>query len=110
MTERALQSAVFDFLRVALPRDAVAFSVPNGDGRVTTMPGALAGVPDICIIHNQRAIFIELKAPKGRVEPHQRDVHMRLAAAGAVVAVCRSLIEVEEFLSMVVPLKGRITA
>ncbi len=110
MSERALQSAVFDFLSVALPRDAQAFTIPNGDGRMTTAPGTLPGVPDLCVIYRGKSIFIELKTKTGRLSDAQRDVHMRLAAAGAVVAVCRSVVEVEEFLAMLIPLRARIAA
>ena len=107
LPERALQAQVFTFLRLALPPDAVAFSVPNGDGGKTTMPGTLSGVPDLCVIYRGRAIFIELKTPTGRVSEHQAEVHTRLTAAGAVVAVCRSLEDVEGFLGQIVPLRAR---
>jgi hypothetical protein len=105
-----LHSAVADFLRVALPRDAVFFTIPNGDGKMTTAPGALSGVPDLQIVYRGRPIFIELKTKTGRLSDAQRDVHMRLAAAGAVVAVCRSVVEVEEFLAMLIPLRARVAA
>lgn len=110
MSERALQAAVFDFLRVALPSDATAFAVPNGDGRMTTAPGALSGAPDLQIIYRGKPIFIELKTATGRLSPEQKAVHIRLAAAGAVVSVCRSVVEVEEFLSMLIPLRARVAA
>lgn len=107
LPERALQAQVFVFLRLALPPDAVAFCVPNGDGKVTTAPGTLAGVPDIQIIYRGRPIFIELKAHAGRVSEHQAEVHTRLTGAGAVVAVCRSLEDVDGFLGQIVPLRAR---
>lgn len=110
MTERALQQAVFEFLRLALPDGAVCFAVPNGDGRMTTMPGALSGVPDICILYRSRPIFIELKTATGAVRPKQRFVHDRLTLAGAAVTVCRSLGDVEQFLAMLMPLRARIAA
>jgi hypothetical protein len=110
MSERALQSATFDFLRVALPADACAFAVPNGDGRMTTMPGALSGVPDICIVYRGRSIFIELKTAKGAVRLNQKFVHDRLTLAGALVAVCRSVEAVEELLSQIIPLRARLAA
>lgn len=110
MSERALQAAVFDFLRVALPSDATAFAVPNGDGKVTTMPGALSGVPELCIIYRGVAYFIELKTQFGRLSSEQREVHLRLAAAGAKTAVCRSVVEVEEYLAPLIPLRARVAA
>lgn len=110
MSERALQSAVFDFLRVALPSDAVCFCIPNGDGRMTTAPGTLSGVPDVQIIHRGAAFFIELKTQFGRLSAEQREVHLRLAAAGAQTAVCRSVVEVEEYLTSRIPLRARVAA
>ena len=95
MTERELQQSVFEFLRLAMPADAIAFAVPNGDGKMTTMPGALAGVPDICIVYRGRPIFIELKTQRGAVRPSQRFVHGRLTLAGALVHVCRSIDDVQ---------------
>lgn len=110
MTERALQSQVFEFLRVALPPDAVAFAIPNGDGKVSTMPGVLPGFPDVGVLHDKRLHVIELKYKKGAVRLNQKHVHNRLTLAGAIVAVCRSVEEVEAFLSMTIPLRARIAA
>lgn len=110
MTERALQSAVFEFLRLALPADAVAFAIPNGDGKMTTMPGVLPGFPDVGILYRSRLFVIELKYKKGAVRLNQTHVHHRLTLAGALVAVCRSVEEVEGFLSQVIPLRARIAA
>jgi hypothetical protein len=106
--ERGLQQAVFEFLRHALPEEAVCFAIPNGDGRMTTMPGTLAGMPDVGVLYRGRMIFIELKTEIGAVKPRQRFVHGRLTLAGAVVAVCRSLDEVDGFLSQLMPLRARI--
>lgn len=110
MSERALQSAVFDFLRVALPPDAVAFCVPNGDGRATTMPGTLTGVPDLCIVYRGRPIFIELKTKTGAVRTSQKWVHDKLMLSGAVVVTLRSVEAVAEFLAPMIPLKARVAA
>ena len=108
MSEKDLQEAVFEFFAVALPQDCVAFCVPNGDGRMTRAPGALAGIPDICLIYKGRPIFIELKSKRGAVKVHQRFMHDRLTLPGAVVMVCRSLDEVVVFLAPPAPLRGRL--
>ena len=108
MGERGLQQQVFDFFRFALPDDATAFCVPNGDGRMTTAPGTLTGVPDICIIYRGRPIFIELKTKTGAVRASQRWVHDLLMLSGAIVHVCRSLDDVQEFLGQLMPLKARV--
>ena len=110
ISERSLQSQVFDFFRVALPADAVPFAIPNGDGKVTTMPGALPGFPDIGILYQKRLVLIELKTKTGVVEDHQHEVHARLALAGGLVAVCRSVEEVRDVLALVMPLRARLDA
>lgn len=108
--ERGLQQAVFEYLRLALPDGAIAFAIPNGDGKITLAPGALSGVPDLCVIYRGRPIFIELKTAKGAVRPSQRFVHDRLVLAGAVVTVCRSLDQVHDFLATLMPLRARVNA
>lgn len=110
MTERALQASVFEFLRLALPADAICFCIPNGDGKVTLAPGALAGVPDVQIVYKGRAIFIELKTKTGAVRLNQKHVHDRLMLAGAVVVTLRSVEAVAEFLAPLIPLRCRIAA
>lgn len=110
MSERDLQADVFEFLNLCLPAEAVAFAVPNGDGRETRMPGTLPGAPDICIVWKGRAIFIELKTRRGAVRLNQRFIHERLTLAGAAVKVCRSLDEVAGFLVQLMPLRGRVSA
>lgn len=109
MKERELQTAVFEFLSLTLPPDCVAFCIPNGDGRMTRAPGALAGIPDICLIYRGRPIFIELKSSTGELRRHQSHVHDRLTLAGSVVALCRSVDDVEKFLKLVIPLRGGLT-
>lgn len=57
--------------------------------------GVKAGTPDIAIVHRGRALFIELKAPKGRVSPAQKKTIPAIEAAGAPCAICRSLDDVQ---------------
>ncbi|KKK84528.1 hypothetical protein LCGC14_2782420, partial [marine sediment metagenome] len=52
-------------------------------------------LPDIEIIRLARAHFIELKAPSGRLSVSQLDCHAALYKAGALVAMCQSIEEVE---------------
>ena len=110
MSERGLQAQCFEFFRFALPPDAFAHAIPNGDGRMTLAPGTVSGVPDLVVIYKGRAIYIELKTAKGAVRPSQRWAHERLTLAGAIVTVCRSVEEVEGFLAQVIPLRARLAA
>jgi hypothetical protein len=49
--------------------------------------GTTRGCPDLLIIADGKAYFLELKAPHGRVTPEQHACHEALCAAGACVAV-----------------------
>jgi VRR-NUC domain len=53
--------------------------------------GTTRGTPDLLIVANGRAHFLELKAPHGRVSEAQWVVHERLRRAGAEVAVAFGL-------------------
>lgn len=107
--EQALQIAVARYLAATLPRPPIGpewFSIENGFKRtkaeagIGKAMGRKAGVPDLCLVWKGRAIFIELKAPgSGKLTPIQTAMHQRLTMVGAVVATCRSLDEVADFLS-----------
>jgi hypothetical protein len=49
--------------------------------------GTTRGTPDLLIVADGKAHFLELKAPHGRVTPEQHACHEALCAAGACVAV-----------------------
>lgn len=93
--ERALQRAVFDFLKIAMPAEAFFSAIPGGDRQMTLTPGYVAGLPDVVVIYEGEVSFIELKAAAGRLSEAQKDVHAALNRAGIPVFVCRSLSEVE---------------
>lgn len=63
-------------------------------GKILSGLGMKKGVPDIILIHDSRAHFIELKSAKGVLSPAQREVHEALARAGCPVAVCRNIDDV----------------
>lgn len=52
-----------------------------------------AGIPDLMGVVDGRAVFVEVKRPGGRVSRIQQLTMMRLASAGAIVAVATSAIE-----------------
>jgi hypothetical protein len=106
VTEQELHFQVADYLRLALPTQTVWHHSPNEGRRrpqynkKLARLGLRAGWPDIEIVHKGRIIFIELKTPKGRVSPAQKQCHNDLMLAGAVVKICRSFQEVQDFLTM----------
>ena len=76
---------------------AVAFAIPNGGFRHKRVAeelrdeGVKAGVPDICLIHRGEVYFLEMKAARGTLRRHQREMIALLEAAGATCAVARGL-------------------
>lgn len=114
--EQEMQKAVARFLDVSLPPQTVFFHIPNGGKRNPgeaakfKAMGVRAGVPDICIIHRGRSIFIELKTADGKVSKTQTEMMATLTLAGAVCTVCRSVDEVEEFLAYEIELEARLSA
>jgi hypothetical protein len=91
-TEANLQTVLIQHIRTRARRDIFAFAIPNGGLRSSTeamrfkAQGVVAGVPDLCIIVDGRAHFLELKAPGGRLSDVQRFVMRKLDEAGAVTA------------------------
>ena len=111
--EEAIQRAVATFLDVALPIDAVWFHPPNGGWRskaeagIFKAMGVKAGVPDIVVVYQGQAMFIELKPPGRSLSANQREFAQTLAAAGAWFQVAHSIDEVAGYLrGWGVPLKG----
>ena len=104
--EEQIQRAIVRALRIALPHGFIVMAVPNKprskvSGAIEKSMGAMAGWPDLqvmgCIIGEDPADarpftgFMEVKAPKGRVQPVQREMHDKLADCGFPVAVVRSV-------------------
>lgn len=119
MTEGKLHSQVCEFLDTFLPKpDAFYFPVPNGMhaknrvavAKMKNRREIKPGIPDICIIHKGRSLFIELKTDRGVVSKVQTEMMEALTLAGAVCTVCRSLEEVAAFLEMTIGLKARVMA
>lgn len=116
MSELALHQAVAHYLAVTLLPPATWCTIGHGGGgrargrKLKTM-GVKPGWPDLLILAFQRTFWIELKTAKGRLSPEQRAVHEDLIAAGACVAVCRSIEEVQQALeAWELPIRGRIAA
>lgn len=99
--EAALHVQVATFLTHALTDPSVFWTTfPAGGGgkarggKLKGM-GLKAGVPDLLVIANGRAHWIELKTPKGRLSMTQQARHADLLNAGCYVATCRSIDEIE---------------
>ena len=114
--EADFQRALVAFLQIALPHDACYFHTPNGgpskkaNARLKGL-GVIAGVPDLCVIHRGRALFLELKAKRGVVSLAQRNLHKLLVHCGAVVMTVRSVPEAEAALREAsVPLRASVAA
>lgn len=105
--ERQLQDALCKWLDKALPSGTWYSAIPGGNRSVTTTPGYRSGTPDIMILHDGRAIFLELKASRKTATKHQRDVHAELTVAGAIVATVRSLNDAYNFLAMIMKLRAK---
>ena len=60
--------------------------------------GVLAGVADLCLIHNGELIFIEMKTEKGALRPAQEEFRDRVQSHVFKWFLCRSL---EEFKKIV---------
>ena len=96
-TERQLQRQVTEYLEIALrPYGAFVTAIPGGDLQMTRCPGYRAGTPDVLIVIGGRAVWIELKTPRGRLSNSQRVAHTDIGRAGAAVHVARSLADVED--------------
>ena len=103
--EHKVQVAICQYLDL---RGVLYFSVPNGGQRNKIVAaklkaeGAKAGVPDLCIIKDGMAFFLEIKRPKsttggkGRLSPAQKEMIGRIEEAGGEVKVVYSVADVIE--------------
>ena len=103
--EHQVQKAICQYLDL---RGVCYFAIPNGGKRnlITAKKlkaeGVKAGVPDLCIIKDGQAFFLEVKRPastaggKGRLSPAQKDMIGRLEEAGGEVKVVYSVADVIE--------------
>jgi len=105
MSEAALHRTVAQYLDLALPANCVwstvghgGFPLPVRTAARLKASGLKAGVPDLMLIFGGKPYFIEIKTPLGKLSRSQQEMHARLRAAGAQVAVCRSVEEVRDAL------------
>lgn len=99
--EADLQRTVVQALRVALPRSAIIHHSanevtepgPRGARRqaILTGMGVHAGFADLMVLCDGRVLFLELKAPEGRLRPSQEAFRDAVVAQGFGWALVRSL-------------------
>lgn len=112
-TEHDIQSALFTWAQLQTaqhPELGLMFAIPNGGKREKRQDkkgrwfspvaqklkkeGVKPGVPDIflpCARGGSYGLFIEMKAPDGKVSQEQDDIHKMLREEGYAVIVCFSL-------------------
>lgn len=100
MDEHRHQTLLFRWAESAscvLPELALMYAVPNGGKRdpVTAaklkQEGVKPGVPDVCLPVPRggwAALYLEMKAPNGRLSPDQQHWLLELAAAGNRATPC----------------------
>jgi hypothetical protein len=94
--ERQEQRAVLDWLRLALPTGAMVFHIANEEasgsaarGRALLGDGLLPGCPDLCVLWQGRAYWIEMKrrGRKAHLRESQHEAHRLISMAGCQVGV-----------------------
>ena len=114
--EQVLHMAVADYLTRALSIDDGVWwtTFPAGGGgkvrgAFLKRMGLKAGVPDILIIRDGRAYWIELKAKAGKLSPAQWKSKGDMSQAGSPMHLCRSLDDVQRFLiAWAIPIRARV--
>lgn len=69
--------------------------------KISGSPYGRAGLPDYVVVFNGCAGALELKGDGGKTSPAQEHELQKLAAAGAVTAIARTMEDVEQFVIQV---------
>lgn len=105
--EAALQRTIIAFLKLLPSPDkggpywtAINPAPPKGriQGTIAKSLGAKAGVPDLLLVYRGRAVFVEIKARKGRLSDVQKAAADEITLAGGLWVEVRSLEEMQDFL------------
>lgn len=116
--EAALQIAVVQFLRFAMPEGLPWWHTPNGEHRDPRTAaklkafGTRPGVPDLLfLMPTGKLAMIELKAGAGRLTDHQKTFRDQAMELGAWWAECRSIDEVQaQLIAWLSPFNIKLTA
>lgn len=104
--ESILQSACIQWLRYQRP-DWVFFAVPNGGSRHARealrlkQEGVLAGVSDLILVAPVGVFFVEMKTPKGKQSPAQKDFQRKIEALGYTYALCHTFEDFTNFVNSI---------
>ena len=99
--ENDIQRSIVKYVQAVLPHGLI-MAIPNGSRRsangkpMNAAPGLLSGAPDlIVVLPRGKVLWLEVKAPKGRVNMHQIHVHGKLSGLNHTCAVVRSIDDVQ---------------
>lgn len=103
MSELSLHTSVARYLRLVLGDKFFWTTIPAGGGGLVRGKqlkdkGYKAGVPDILLVKESRAYWIEIKVGKGTLSSKQKTLLPVLERNGMPTAVCRDIYEVEDVL------------
>lgn len=101
--EQNLHIAIAKYLRLMLPHDCFWTTIPAGGGGAKRgafikAMGYRAGTPDLMLVHNAQAFFLEVKNDTGRASPAQKDCAEDIFKAGGKVLIVRSIDDVQNAL------------
>jgi hypothetical protein len=118
MKESIIQQQIISYLsHIAIQNKVVFFAIPNESFMMTAkmarMPekqmailnthlkkmGMVSGVPDLCLLHNGEAYFIEVKNEVGKLSEKQKLIHKAFKRCGFEVFVVRSVEDVQSILN-----------
>jgi len=98
-TEHIHQVSFVNWFRSNYP-EALIFAIPNGELRAISVAnrlkaeGVVSGIPDLCILLEEKTIWIEMKKAKGgRVSKVQKEIHTKMQSLKHEVYVCNGFEE-----------------
>jgi hypothetical protein len=102
--EQDFHKMVAEYLDLVLTPETFWTTIPLGGGgrlrgAVLKGMGVKAGVPDILLVHRERAFFIELKSARGRMSDAQIETGIKLSIAGGRTFLCRSIDDIRDALN-----------
>ena len=117
LKESSIQKQIIDYLSyIARSRNFFFFSIPNEGFMTAAMAagmdkktmarimmhfkkmGLTPAIPDLCILFESKAIFIEVKKPGEKPTPKQEMIHYVMEKTGHSVWIASSVEEIEQIL------------